>query len=305
MVRVAALKNAVEEGDTAPDLAGLAPAPAAHRGLGARPRDGRAPRRRPWWTRSCPPWPSTGSASSASTSSRTQQRAFLARYFTAEVLPALTPLAIDVSRPFPKLANLSLNLALLLAPAEGEEQPRLARGAGAGRPAPAGAPAGRRREHLRAAGGDHPRRAGHAVPGPDGRWSRPPSASPATRRWSSTTRAGATTWRPSRRSCASAAGARWCAWRWRPGWATRCSAILVERLEIEVAGRLPRARPARHPRPAAAGGAARARAPARAAAEAAARAGRRASWRTSSRACARATCCCTTPTSPSSPWWPS
>ncbi|HEV7499766.1 MAG TPA: polyphosphate kinase 1, partial [Vicinamibacteria bacterium] len=54
------------------------------------------------------------------------QRGFLGRYFTAEVLPALTPLAIDVSRPFPQLANLSLNLALLLAPPEGSDQPRLA-----------------------------------------------------------------------------------------------------------------------------------------------------------------------------------
>src|SRR6185503_428009 len=43
---------------------------------------------------------------------------FLRRYFTAEVAPALTPLAIDVSRPFPRLSNLSLNLAVLLAPPE-------------------------------------------------------------------------------------------------------------------------------------------------------------------------------------------
>ena len=43
------------------------------------------------------------------------------------MLPALTPLAIDVSRPFPQLANLSLNLAILLGPPpEGEDQPRLA-----------------------------------------------------------------------------------------------------------------------------------------------------------------------------------
>ena len=53
------------------------------------------------------------------------QRGHLSRYFRSEVLPALTPLAIDVSRPFPRLANLTLNLAVLLAPAEGEEQPRL------------------------------------------------------------------------------------------------------------------------------------------------------------------------------------
>ncbi len=54
------------------------------------------------------------------------QRLAVARHFRDEVLPALTPLAIDISRPFPMLAGLSLNLALLLAPAEGEEQPRLA-----------------------------------------------------------------------------------------------------------------------------------------------------------------------------------
>ena len=42
------------------------------------------------------------------------------------MLPALTPLAIDSSRPFPMLASLSLNLAVLLAPAEGDDAPRLA-----------------------------------------------------------------------------------------------------------------------------------------------------------------------------------
>jgi polyphosphate kinase len=53
-------------------------------------------------------------------------RAALSRQFQEEILPALTPLAIDSSRPFPMLANLSLNLALLLSPPDGEEQPRLA-----------------------------------------------------------------------------------------------------------------------------------------------------------------------------------
>ena len=38
----------------------------------------------------------------------------------------LTPLAIDVSRPFPLLSSLSLNLALLLEPAPGENERRLA-----------------------------------------------------------------------------------------------------------------------------------------------------------------------------------
>src|SRR5258708_36076678 len=50
----------------------------------------------------------------------------ITRYFHEEVRPAPTPLATASSRPFPMLASLSLNLALLLAPAEGEEHTRLA-----------------------------------------------------------------------------------------------------------------------------------------------------------------------------------
>jgi polyphosphate kinase len=125
MVRVAALKNALAEGDTAPDVAGLTPAqqlariserahamveqlyaaltgeilpPLAERGLRlVRPGDLEAP-----------------------------ARAALSRFFKDEVLPALTPLAIDASRPFPMLASLSLNLAVLIGPAEGADEPRLA-----------------------------------------------------------------------------------------------------------------------------------------------------------------------------------
>jgi polyphosphate kinase len=125
MVRVAALKNALAEGDTAPDVAGLTPAQQlqqiserahamveqlyaaltgeilkalAERGLRlVRPGD-----------------------------LEPAARAALSRYFRDEVLPALTPLAIDASRPFPMLSSLSLNLAVLLGPADGEDDPRLA-----------------------------------------------------------------------------------------------------------------------------------------------------------------------------------
>ena len=48
------------------------------------------------------------------------RRAALAAFFREGLFPVLTPLAIDVSRPFPLLASLSLNLALLLE-ADGEE----------------------------------------------------------------------------------------------------------------------------------------------------------------------------------------
>ena len=43
-----------------------------------------------------------------------RQRKLLRRHFTAEILPALTPLAFDPSHPFPHISNLSLNLAVVV-----------------------------------------------------------------------------------------------------------------------------------------------------------------------------------------------
>jgi polyphosphate kinase len=125
MVRVAALKNALEEGDIGPDLAGLSPAqqlqeisPRAHamterlhQTLGAEILPALAER---------------GVRILPVADLEPSVRATVSRQFREEVLPALTPLAIDASRPFPMLSGLSLNLGLLLAPGEGEEQPRLA-----------------------------------------------------------------------------------------------------------------------------------------------------------------------------------
>ena len=54
------------------------------------------------------------------------QRAAAMAYVHDHVLPALTPLAIDVERPFPMLASLALNLAFWLAPTAEDEAPRLA-----------------------------------------------------------------------------------------------------------------------------------------------------------------------------------
>jgi polyphosphate kinase len=50
----------------------------------------------------------------------------LSAYFREAVLPILTPLAIDESRPFPLLTSLSLNLALILDAAAPDEPKRLA-----------------------------------------------------------------------------------------------------------------------------------------------------------------------------------
>lgn len=43
-----------------------------------------------------------------------KQTAFISDYFDKVLFPVLTPLAVDRSRPFPFLANKSLNLAVRL-----------------------------------------------------------------------------------------------------------------------------------------------------------------------------------------------
>jgi polyphosphate kinase len=118
MVRVAALKHAIAEGDGTPDLAGLRPRQqlllVAERAHDLVERLGQT-----LTGEILPALGEKGIKLAGLGELEEAQRAFLRRYFNAELLPALTPLAIDVSRPFPKLANLSLNLAVLLAPPPG------------------------------------------------------------------------------------------------------------------------------------------------------------------------------------------
>jgi len=125
MVRVAFLKHAVDEGDTNPDSAGLRPRQqlvvVAERAHEMVERLGKTVTEE-----ILPALGERGIRLVRHQDLDDAQKAFLTRYFTAEVLPALTPLAIDVSRPFPQLSNLSFNLAILMAPAEGTDQPRLA-----------------------------------------------------------------------------------------------------------------------------------------------------------------------------------
>ncbi|MFP4321158.1 MAG: polyphosphate kinase 1 [Anaerolineales bacterium] len=51
-----------------------------------------------------------------------KQRRAVNKYFLQQIFPVLTPLGVDPGRPFPFISNLSLNLAVLLATAEGEER---------------------------------------------------------------------------------------------------------------------------------------------------------------------------------------
>jgi polyphosphate kinase len=124
MVRVAALKNRVQEGDTAPDLAGFTPGQQLQE-ISTRAHGMVEGLYKTLSGEILPALAERGISLLAVEALDPQQRLAVARHFRDEVLPALTPLAIDISRPFPMLAGLSLNLALLLAPAEGQEQPRL------------------------------------------------------------------------------------------------------------------------------------------------------------------------------------
>jgi polyphosphate kinase len=124
MVRVAGLKNAVQEGATTPDLAGLTPRQQLHV-VSERAHEMVDTLGQTLTEQILPALAEEGVRIVPLTALEAPQRAHLSRYFRSEVLPALTPLAIDVARPFPRLANLTLNLGVLLAPAEGEDQPRL------------------------------------------------------------------------------------------------------------------------------------------------------------------------------------
>jgi polyphosphate kinase len=125
MVRVARLKNAAREGDTDPDATGLSPAQQLSQ-VSARVH-AMVDRLYALVTGELlPALAAEGIRVVGLGELDEAQRAAAAAYFRDEVLPALTPLAIDVSRPFPMLSSLSLNLALRLAPGEDEDRPRLA-----------------------------------------------------------------------------------------------------------------------------------------------------------------------------------
>jgi polyphosphate kinase len=125
MVRVAGLQQAVDIGETLPDLSGLTPSQQldavrvrSHAFVSALYRlvmddlfPALAAHRIRLFTYS---------------ELTDAQRGPLSAFFAEAILPVLTPLAIDVSRPFPLLSSLSLNVAVLLDAAAGESDHRLA-----------------------------------------------------------------------------------------------------------------------------------------------------------------------------------
>jgi polyphosphate kinase len=124
MVRVAALKHMVEEGETAPDSAGLTPSQQLQQ-IAQRAHEMVDRLYKTLMEEILPALGTHGIRILPVSELDAAQRMALSRHFQEEVQPALTPLAIDYSRPFPHLAGLSLNLGLLLAPAAEGEPPRL------------------------------------------------------------------------------------------------------------------------------------------------------------------------------------
>jgi polyphosphate kinase len=143
MVRVAAVQHDLWEGLTEPDLAGLTPAEQ----LAAIGERAHALFDALYRLTSEELLPALADAGirilSWSELDEARQRA-LGDHFRTAILPVLTPLAIDQSRPFPLLSSLTLNLALRLEGMPGESDCRLAIvqvPAGLARLVPAGAPA--------------------------------------------------------------------------------------------------------------------------------------------------------------------
>jgi polyphosphate kinase len=119
MVRVAGLKHAVSAGEARPDPAGLTPTQQLS-AISERAHAMVAALYSTVLDTLLPPLSTHGIRVLAMSQLDPAARAAIKAYFHAEVLPALTPLAIDFARPFPMLSSLSLNLAFCLPPAPAE-----------------------------------------------------------------------------------------------------------------------------------------------------------------------------------------
>jgi polyphosphate kinase len=124
MVRVAALKQAIAEGDATADLAGLTPAEQLAAVAG---------RARAFVEALCelaidtllPALDVEGIRVLRFDQMDAARQGSLGEFFTSEILPVLTPVAIDMSRPFPLLSSLSVTVAVRLEPVPGEREDRL------------------------------------------------------------------------------------------------------------------------------------------------------------------------------------
>jgi polyphosphate kinase len=125
MVRVAGLQTAIEEGDTTSDLTGMTPVQQL-----AAVRDRTQPLVASLYSLTMgellPALQTHGIRVVRWQEVDPARQAALGVFFRDAILPVLTPLAIDISRPFPLLSSLSVNLALLLDAAPDGVERRLA-----------------------------------------------------------------------------------------------------------------------------------------------------------------------------------
>lgn len=125
MVRIAALKQAIAEGNTVPDLAGLSPA--GQLAVVADRAHALVDVLYALTTGTLlPALAGVGIRVVRFDALDATRQASLGALFTSEILPVLTPVAIDTSRPFPLLSSLSVTVAVRLEPAAGETEDRLA-----------------------------------------------------------------------------------------------------------------------------------------------------------------------------------
>ncbi len=120
MVRVAGLKRQIEKGIIDPTPDGMTPAEQLRAIRASVIRLFRSAH--DCWTKELvPALDSAGIHILNYADLNPDQRATANAYFQEAVFPTLTPLAFDPGRPFPHISNLSLNLAVLLRGAEGEQ----------------------------------------------------------------------------------------------------------------------------------------------------------------------------------------
>jgi polyphosphate kinase len=125
MVRVAGLQHAVADRDESPDIAGLTPSQQLA-AVAARAHEMVASLYRLTLDELMPALAAAGVRIVAWKDLGRAHQVALSAFFREQLLPVLTPLAIDLPRPFPLLSSLSLNLALRLDAAPGETARRLA-----------------------------------------------------------------------------------------------------------------------------------------------------------------------------------
>jgi len=125
MVRVAGLKESVDEGQSAPDLCGMTPQEQLT-AIGVRAHTFVENLYRLAVGELLPALAERGIRLAKIGELSEERQASLGAFFRDAVLPVLTPLAIDVLRPFPRLSSLSLNIAVLLEATSDDTRRRLA-----------------------------------------------------------------------------------------------------------------------------------------------------------------------------------